>query len=133
MLVGCFPSRQTFENNKHLETSRPAPPRPPLKPPPADTTPAPPAKPAAAAAFHSVRLLPLAPEGDVAIDTLGGAPPVVPTAGEQASPPQEEPTASAFAMHDEETDWPAFRSSPVWIPNVVVTGDVEGNLPETRE
>ncbi|KAK3285401.1 hypothetical protein CYMTET_6994 [Cymbomonas tetramitiformis] len=44
---------EAFANNKHLVTSKLAPPRPPLDPPSADTTPAPPVVPTVDAAFQS--------------------------------------------------------------------------------
>ncbi|KAK3278450.1 hypothetical protein CYMTET_13615 [Cymbomonas tetramitiformis] len=100
---------EAFANNKHFVTSKPAAPRPPLGPPPADTTPAPPAVPAAGAAFQSVRLSLPAPGGGDTIDPVDGKALVVPTAEDLAPPLPDDPAGSAFAFHDEDSDWPALR------------------------
>ncbi|KAK3259242.1 hypothetical protein CYMTET_31757 [Cymbomonas tetramitiformis] len=127
---------EAFANNKHLVTSKPAPPRPPLDPPPADTAPAPPAVPAVDAAvdaaFRSVRLLPPAPGGGDTIDDDDGDALVVPTAEDLAPPLPDEPVGAALAFQDEDTDWPALRSSPVWVPHIPGAGVVIGTQLEPK-
>ncbi|KAK3242971.1 hypothetical protein CYMTET_47358 [Cymbomonas tetramitiformis] len=97
-------------------------------------TPAPPTEQPTAAAFHSVRLsLPALGGGD-AIGTVDSGSLVVHTTDDAASPlPDgiEEPACYGAVFPDEDdTDWPAFRSSPVWLPNSAVTGDVNGKFPQ---
>ncbi|KAK3270457.1 hypothetical protein CYMTET_21147 [Cymbomonas tetramitiformis] len=121
--------------------SKPAAPRPSLDasaavmslPPPAVDTPAPPVEGQTAAAFHSVRLTELTPGGGDAIDPVGTSALVVPAEDADTSPPPDEPEESACfgaAFHDEDDTWPALRSSPIWLPNSAVTGDVNGNFPK---
>ncbi|KAK3232990.1 hypothetical protein CYMTET_56686 [Cymbomonas tetramitiformis] len=134
---------EAFANDKHLEMSKPAASRPSLDasaavmslPPPAVDTPAPPVEGPTAAAFHSVRLTELAPGGGNAIDPVGTSALVVPAEDADASPPPDEPEEPACygaALDDEDdTDWPAFRSSPIWLPkSSAVTGDEHGDFPE---
>ncbi|KAK3251131.1 hypothetical protein CYMTET_39523 [Cymbomonas tetramitiformis] len=83
-------------------------------------------------AFHSVRLTELAPGGGDAIDPAGTGSLVVPAEDADAFPPPDEPQEPACygaALDDEDgTDWPAFRSSPVWLPKYSgVTGDEHDN------
>ncbi|KAK3288833.1 hypothetical protein CYMTET_3711 [Cymbomonas tetramitiformis] len=74
------------------------------------------------AAFHSVRLTDPAPGGDPITGNTDGKHPVVPAASDDASPLLEEtPACFSAALHDEDFEWPAFRSSPVWIPKLIDT------------
>ncbi|KAK3272143.1 hypothetical protein CYMTET_19543 [Cymbomonas tetramitiformis] len=88
-----------------------------------------------AAAFHSVRLTELAPGGGDAIDPVGTSALVVPAKDADTSPPPDEPEepacfGAAFADEDD-TDWPALRSSPIWLPKAsAVTGDVHDDFPK---
>ncbi|KAK3240947.1 hypothetical protein CYMTET_49248 [Cymbomonas tetramitiformis] len=130
---------EAFANNRHLETSRAATARPPLNasaaaltaPPPAVDPPAPPEEQPAAAALSARLSLPAPVTGD-AIDTVGSGSLVVPTTDDAAYPlPEdlEEPACYGAAFDGEDdTDWPAFRSSPVWLPNI--NGSVSGEEPK---
>ncbi|KAK3268392.1 hypothetical protein CYMTET_23103 [Cymbomonas tetramitiformis] len=127
--------KESFANNKHLETSQPAAPRPPLgasaaslsAPPPAAAPQVPAAEETPAAAFHSVRLTDPAPSGDPITGNTDGKHPVVPAASDDASPLLEEtPACCSAALHDEDFEWPAFRSSPVWLPKLIDTTETAG-------
>ncbi|KAK3233026.1 hypothetical protein CYMTET_56643 [Cymbomonas tetramitiformis] len=100
-----FVCLEAFANNKHLITSKPAPPRPAARPAtcrhracPADCARA------ADAAFQSVRLSPPAPGDDSTIDTVDGDTLVVSAAEDLAPPLPDEPAGTALAFHDEDTD-----------------------------
>ncbi|KAK3285796.1 hypothetical protein CYMTET_6612 [Cymbomonas tetramitiformis] len=129
---------EAFANDKHLGSSKPAAPRPApgasatalSVPPPAVDPPAPPAAQETPAAAHSIRLSEPAPGSGGVIPAVDDGTLVVPAAGDSAPPLQDGPAFCA-AVPDDDVDWPAFRSSPVWLPNSAVTGDVYGNLPET--
>ncbi|KAK3242955.1 hypothetical protein CYMTET_47383 [Cymbomonas tetramitiformis] len=80
-----------------------------------------------------LRLTELAPGGGGAIDPVDSGALVVSAENADTSPPPdgpEEPACYGATFPDEDDTWPAFRSSPIWLPNSAVTGDVEGNLPE---
>ncbi|KAK3256721.1 hypothetical protein CYMTET_34157 [Cymbomonas tetramitiformis] len=124
---------EAFANNKHLVTSKPAPPRPPLDPLPTGTAPDPPAVPTVDAAFQSARLSPPAPGGGDTIGTDDGDALVVPAAEDLAPPLPDEPVGAALAFQDEDTDWPALRSSPVWVPHVPGAGVVIGTQLQTLD
>ncbi|KAK3260576.1 hypothetical protein CYMTET_30473 [Cymbomonas tetramitiformis] len=115
-----FACIESFANDKHLTTSKPAPPRPPLTAPPAAALPA---TPLAPASFQSVRLSLPAPGGVGDIPAVDHGALAVPAPEDVGPPIPDEPVGSAHIFHDDDTDWPAFRSSPVWLPNSAVTGN----------
>ncbi|KAK3240471.1 hypothetical protein CYMTET_49691 [Cymbomonas tetramitiformis] len=110
-----YACKESFANNKHLDSSRPAVARPSLRaPPPAAATAlqaAPQPNPQAGvseAAFRSVRLNP-------ALDYA--PPPADVDRGDLVVQDELPPSQVEFAaFQEDEEDWPAFRESPVYVP-----------------
>ncbi|KAK3234903.1 hypothetical protein CYMTET_54856, partial [Cymbomonas tetramitiformis] len=102
-------------------------------PPPAGNAPAPSADSGLEPAFRSVRLQLPTSGGDDAVDPVDAAATVVHVEVSDAPPLVDGPVGASLAFQDEDTDWPALRSSPVWVPHVPGVGVVIGTQPQTLD